>query len=292
MRRPYGSLSHMSDRCRPVLRLRRRRHEAMVLRLAASFAFGAIFCAAPGFARTLEDILSAKSLEICVQEDNAPFSSEGAQPTGVFLDLGDAIAERLGVKAKYTWLFSAEYVRKTDCDVIPAVANLPGDDPIRLTVPYAAVRSVLVVAKDHPPVHNLDELRAGHIAVLATSWARHVLNAAGFSLWVRFLTNDEILDAVAKGEADAGIVPLPAYQWRLHLDATTPLRAEEGVKLDPGFDYQVSMGIRRADVATAARINEILRQLIDDESVEKIFSRYGLRYEAPAPDANRLPKQN
>lgn len=274
----------MFCRCRRSLRQRRGRSKAIAVGLALSLS--TLGAGAPASARPLDEILGAKSLDICVQEDNLPFSSARAKPGGVFLDLGTAIAERLGVEAKYTWLFSAEYVRKTDCDLIPAVANLPGDDPIRLTIPYMAVRSVLVLAKDHPPVKELDELRSGHIAVLATSWARHVLNAAGLPLWVRFLTNEEILDAVAKSEADAGIVPLPAYQWRMRRDAGAPLRVDEDVKLDPGFNYQVSMGLRRANAATVTRINEILRQMIADGSIEKIFARYGLSYEPPPIVAN------
>lgn len=252
-------------------------------------SFAASGVGAPASARPLEEILRANSLNICVQEDNLPFSSEQPRPNGVFLDLGNAVGERLGVKAKYTWLFSAEYVRKTDCDVIPAVAALQNDDPVRQTIPYMAVRSVLVVRKDHAPVHELADLRIGHTAVLATSWARHVLNASGFPLWVRFLTNDEILDAVEKGEADAGVVPLPAYQWRLRRDPDSPLRVEDGVKLDPSFDYQVSMGLRRADPATVGRFDEILRELMKDGAMEKIFADYGLSYERPVDDLQPFP---
>ncbi|WP_187148678.1 substrate-binding periplasmic protein [Methylocella silvestris] len=225
--------------------------------------------------------MSSKSLEICVQEDNAPFSSERPKPAGVFIDLGDAIGKRLGVEVKYTWLFSAEYIRKTGCDLIPAVAQIEGDDPLRQTIPYMEVRSVLAVARDHPPIGDLSELRDGHIAVLATSWARHVLNGEGYNLWVRFLTNDEILDAVAKGDADAGVVPLFAFQTRLREDPALPLRVEEAVKLDPSFDYPASMGLRRADNAAVDRIDDILREMMRDGRIAEIFARYGLSYEPP-----------
>lgn len=287
MSRPFGSLSPMFCRFRQSRGRMPRRIERMALALAACFA--ATGSGAPVFARSLADMLDAKRLNICVQEDNAPFSMDGAKPRGVFIDLGDAIAKRLGVKANYIWLFSAEYVRKTDCDLIPAVADIPGDDPIRRTVPYLSVRSVLVIKKDRPPVEDLEALRGGHIAVLATSWARHVLNEAGYQLWVRFLTNDEILDAVAKGDADGGVVPLPAYQWRMHTDAGTPLRVEENIKLDPSFNYQVSMGLRRVDAATVGRFDEILRQLMEDGAMEKIFAGYGLSYERPADDSQPFP---
>ena len=256
-----------------------------------TLSLSAIGSGASAWARPLAEMLRANSLDVCVQEDNRPFSSTQPTPNGVFIDLGNAVAARLGVEPKYTWLFSAEYVRKTDCDIIPAVAAIPNDDPVRQTIPYMVVRSVLVVRKDHALIHQLDDLRAGHIAVLATSWARHVLNAAGFPLWVRFLTNDEILDAVENGDADAGVVPFPAYQWRLRRQPDSPLQVEVGIKLDPSFDYRVSMGLRRADSSTVSRFDEILRQLMQDGAMEQIFARYGLRYERPEPDPHPAPKE-
>lgn len=240
----------------------------------------------PLTARPLDEIIRAKRLNICVQEENLPFSSESPQPGGVFLDLGKAIAWRLGVEAKYTWVFSAEYVRKTDCDLIPAVASLPNDDPIRQTSAYMAVRSVLVAGNNHTKIRALDELRTGHIAVLAESLARHVLNMQGYPLWVRFLTNDDILDAVEKGEADAGVVPLPAYQWYIRQHPGSTLRVEEAVKLDPAFDFQIALGLRRADTGTVQRFNEILRQMRDQGVMAEIFARYNLSYEPPAPEQN------
>ena len=273
----------MSCRCRQSSSRTPRLNRATAFGLALSLL--AIGGAASTSARPLDEILRDNSLNICVQQDNAPFSVERPKPSGIFLDLGDAVAKRLGVAANYTWLFSAEYVRKTSCDLIPAVAALPNDDPVRQTIPYMAVRSVLIARKDHAPILELADLRSGHTAVLATSWARHVLNAAGFPLWVRFLTNDAILDTVEQGEADAGVVPFPAYQWRLRQHPDSPLVVADGVKLDPSFDYDVSMGLRRADAATVGRFDEILRQLIEEGAMEQIFARYGLSYEPPAGDA-------
>ncbi|WP_395696858.1 biotin/lipoyl-containing protein [Methylocella sp.] len=199
---------------------------------------------------------------------------------GIFIDIGDALARNLGVEAEYTWLFSAEYIRKTDCDLVPAVA-IEGDDPLKQTIPYVRVRSTLVVPKDRAPAHDLAEFKSGHVAVLATSFARHVLNEQGYSLWVRFLENDEILDAVAKGEADGGLLPLYAFQWRAHLDPALPLRAESSVALDPSFDYSAAMGLRRADAAALRKIDEALGKMIEDGALQAIFSRYGLTYEKP-----------
>lgn len=234
-----------------------------------------------GFARPLAEILSSGALKICVQEDNQPYSSARPKPKGIFIDIGDALARNLGVEAEYTWLFSAEYIRKTDCDLVPAVASIEGDDPLKQTIPYVRVRSTLVVPKDRAPAHDLAEFKSGHVAVLATSFARHVLNEQGYSLWVRFLENDEILDAVAKGEADGGLLPLYAFQWRAHLDPALPLRTESSVALDPSFDYSAAMGLRRADAAALRKIDEALGKMIEDGELQAIFSRYGLTYEKP-----------
>lgn len=290
----FGNSLHIFCRCRQSRNLMPKLNKT----LAGGFALGVLGMAesVPLLARPLDEIMQTKSLNICVQEDNLPFSGEAPNPGGIFLDLGSAIADRLGVKAKFTWVFSAEYVRKTDCDLIPAVAALPNDDPVRQTSPYMAVRSVLVAGTDHVKLHGLDDFRTGHIAVQAASWARHVLNAAGYPLWVRFLTNDSILEAVEKGEADAGVVTLSAYQWFQRQHPHSPVRVEDDIKLDPAFDYQVAMGLRRADAGTVQRFDEILRQLREQGTMAEIFARYSLSYEPPGPDANgdpgKAPAQN
>jgi polar amino acid transport system substrate-binding protein len=292
----YGSSSLSSD----LFRRRRPRIRSDLVAAGAwrNLVYGlailvGILCTvvinSPSVAGSLEEIKRTHTFEICVQSDDLPFSNETGSPRGVLLELGDSVAQKLGVELKVKWIFSAEYVRKTTCDAIPVVAAIPGDDPLRLTDPYISIRTVVVVSSAHPPIRNLDDLRHDRVAVLAESWARHLLNQEGITLRVRFLTNEAALDAVVANDADAAVVTLLSYDWYKHQHPGIALRAEEGFVLDPDLDYVASFGLRHSDQQAAAKVGEVLQGLISDGTLAQIFASYGLRYERPAhvtPTAN------
>jgi len=114
--------------------------------ILACVAVGLLGSICAAHSRPLDEILQSGFFEICLQEDNAPFSDREASK-GIFLDMGEVIAKDVGVKLTKTWLFSAEYIRKTSCDEVPTVADIPNDDPLRLTIPYFDVRTVLVMSQ-------------------------------------------------------------------------------------------------------------------------------------------------
>ncbi len=230
------------------------------------------------WSRPLDEIMDSGAFNICVQEDDEPFSDR-ASSKGIFLDIGDLIAKDLDVKLTATWIISAEYIRKTSCDAVPAVADIPNDDPLRLTIPYLEVRTILVTPQSAAPVKAISELESGRIAVLANSYARHDLNRQGLNLSVAFLENRDILKSVAAGENAAGVVTLPTFEWYLH-QHHAPLRARTGL-LDEAYDYPASIGLRRADKALLDKVNAVLKRIMADGSLERIFATYGLAYEAP-----------
>jgi polar amino acid transport system substrate-binding protein len=236
----------------------------------------------PAEARSLDEIIRTHTFDLCAVRENMPFSADESPARGALVDLGAAVAQRLGVESKISWLFSAEYARKTDCDAIPAVAAIPDDDPLRLTIPYLKVRTVLVVRSGHRAVASVDDLRSDTVAVLAESWARHLLNMAHLNLKVAFLQSGEILAAVANGDVDAGVVTLPYFEWYHHEHPESDLRAEDRYVIDPSLDYVAAFGLRHADIETVKTFNQILTALIADGSISRIFALYGMRYEPPS----------
>ena len=234
--------------------------------------------ATPARSRPLEDILASGTFDICVQEDSAPFSDQ-TSGTGIFIDLGRLIAQHLGVQLTETWLFSAEYARKTSCDALPAVADIPGDDPLRLTIPYLKVRTALVTRAGAPPVKTLADIAKGRVAVLANSYARHDLNKRGINLSVAFLENKDVLAAVDHGDDNAGVVTLFSLEWYVHQnDALLRANLEP---LGEVYDYDAAIGLRHADPPLLKKINVILQTSMRDGTLANIFEKYGLQYEPP-----------
>lgn len=235
--------------------------------------------ATKGRARSLEEVKEAGEIEVCLQDEAPPFSNRVSN-SGVFVELGQLIARDLGVKLKESWVISAEYVRKTTCDLLPAVGDLPSDDPIKRTKPYMMVRSVLVTKADAPPVNNLSDIGSGRVAVLAGSYARHDLTRRGVRLSVAFIENDEILAAVAEGRVFAGVVTRASFE---HYVAThhVALRANDR-PLAAAYDYAVSVGLRRADPELVTRVDAAVTAAARRGDLEAIFQKHGLTF-SPVP---------
>jgi polar amino acid transport system substrate-binding protein len=141
--------------------------------------------------------------------------------------------------------------------------------------------AVVISGAAFGPADTLDRFRGGHVAVPSGSWAHKLLDERGIPVWVRFRTDPEIADAVARGDADAGIVSDLAAGWyRLrHGDAgihvaDTLLDADE-------FAFDVAIDLLDTDASTLERVNTIVRSRLADGAIARIGQRYG-SYHPPA----------
>lgn len=256
---------------------------------AACFLVPAVSAAVP--AGTLDDMRRAGRFEICAAPDALPFSIREPGPPGFQLELGEQIARGLGLDFKVTWIKSKEYAGRTGCDAFMSAASLPEDAaeraeaatspparrfPRLLTRPYLPVRFVLVAPASRGDIRGLDDLRTGHVAVPSGSLAHYVLNGRGIPVWVRFTTDAEILEAVAAGEADAGVVSLPGLGWYHEHTGNREIDAVKGVVVDPSLDYEAGIALRRSDLATVRAVEAVLDRLEADGSLARILGRYGL----------------
>jgi polar amino acid transport system substrate-binding protein len=69
------------------------------------------FVAAPAVARPLDDVVASKTLKVVVYDNNAPFSwADNGESKGIDVDLGRAIAKKLGVEAEIMLRMNGEKV--------------------------------------------------------------------------------------------------------------------------------------------------------------------------------------
>jgi polar amino acid transport system substrate-binding protein len=135
--------------------------------------------------------------------------------------------------------------------------------------------AVVVDTGGRGPVDSLDALRDRHVAVPSGSWAHRYLDARGIPVWVRFRTDPEIIDAVVRGAADAGVVSDVAAGWYRQQAGAANLRVLDTL-LDPDeFGFDVAIDLLDTDAATLARVNGIVRARLDDGAIAAIGRRYG-----------------
>jgi polar amino acid transport system substrate-binding protein len=247
----------------------------------------ALACAAAATspARTLPEMAASNEFVICAAPDDMPFSRRDGTPAGLYVDLGRLVASDLGLGLGVRWIPRRELAHRVGCDAIMGTAVVKAaDHPTSwrnvATIPWMRAGAV-VVDTGRGPVDTLDALRHRHVAVPSGSWAHRWLDAHGVPVWVRFRTDPEIIDAVVRGDADAGVVSDVAAGWYRQQSGAARLRVLDTL-LDPDeFGFDVAIDLLDTDAATLARVNGIVRSRLADGAIAAIGMRYG-GYRPPA----------
>jgi len=98
---------------------------------------------------------------------------------------------------------------------------------------------------------------------------------------VPFGFEDDMLEAVAKGEVDAGTVSAASagyFNLRNPGRRVTIVHAEDS---QPELQWTVGVGMRRADDALVENVNRALAALLADGALAAIYARYGVTHRNP-----------
>jgi len=223
--------------------------------------------------------LGARELSVCADPNNLPYSNRAGQ--GFENRIASLVARDLRADLRYYWLPQWRgYARKTlqqhRCDLIPGIAQ--ADESVLATIAYYRGTYALVYSPARfPGLASLDDarLRSARIGVQVvgidatpTPAARALAqrgivgNVVGYPVMGETPSAARIVDAIADGTLDAGIVwsPQPGYfvaKRRLALDVV-PIRHDAA---DPAFDFAIAMGVRRGDVELQQTVNASLARL-------------------------------
>lgn len=240
-------------------------------------------------ARTLDEIIQSHSFSICASQEDLPFSAKNSSIPGFYIEIAQKIADSLGVELKVDWIPSREQIRYTKCDAVMGEATFDNGNslvgiekktikPKILTIPYMMVSSVLVLPNRNHEIHSMGDLKNLHVAVPSGSISHKLLNDSGVPVWVRFRNDVEIIDAVLSGQADAGVVSQVGLGWYRTNNPHTDLTVISNVLTDPELQFKVAIGLRRTNVETVTRVNEILRKLMNDGVIPEILRKYGTKF--------------
>jgi polar amino acid transport system substrate-binding protein len=229
-------------------------------------------------ARSLDVIRATGELHLCAHPNSLPYASKGGNPPGFQIELGEALAEKLGVLLVTEWIVVSSQVFRTDCDIVlDAIADpeAQADTGLRISKPY--YRSGVGLAVPHGSAltsfANLNDrtkvgVQVGSVAAMMLNQQHVRTSSFGFE--------EDILEALAAGEIDAAAVtPLSAGYYNL----THPSR---GFVIVPPDETQGSLvwnaaaGLRKPDDRLVGAIDEALGRLRSDRTIEKIYAKYGI----------------
>jgi ABC-type amino acid transport substrate-binding protein len=234
-------------------------------------------------AKPLADIQAAGEISLCANPNALPFASEKGDPPGFQIEIARAIAKELGVKLRTAWIVPRRRAADLDCDLLMDTILVPGLQPpsLKTSVPYQRSGVALAVAPGRAPAGSYAELKRGtRVGVLHNSVASMVISRTPASM-VPFGFEEDMLDAVAKGEVDAGAVSTSSagyFNLRNPDRRITVVHAEDA---EPELRWTVGVGMRRADEALVQRVNQAIATLLSDGSISAIYSRYGIEHRKP-----------
>jgi polar amino acid transport system substrate-binding protein len=234
-------------------------------------------------AAPLESVRERGIFGICAHPDALPYSSQDRTTPGFQIEIAEAIAKQLGVRLHVDWIVFTRHARRTDCDatigsIVKADDGGPRRGP-RLTKPYVTSGYVLVVPAKAASVERLEDVK-GKIAVEHTSWPHYVLDQRKIPVST-YGSPFDVLDAVTKGQAAAGLVSDAYAGWYLKLQPGT-IKISETYVPERDFRWNVAIALRNADTPLVDAVNRALDTLIADRTIPKIFERYGITYRPPS----------
>ena len=234
-------------------------------------------CGAKG--KTLEEVKAAGKLTVATSPDFPPFESlEGDKVVGIEVDIMELVAAELGVELEIVQMdFDAVLLgvqsAKYDCGMSGITASEDRKQNMLFTTPYYNAAQVIVVKADSP-IKSKADLAGKAVSVQTGTTADAGCTEAGYNVQA-FAANADAKAALATGKVDAWVVDnLTALQMVEDGDGLVVL--EEKMTEEP---YAFAFAFGSEDLV--AEIDVVLKKLVADGTIEKIFAEYGETYFKP-----------
>jgi polar amino acid transport system substrate-binding protein len=208
---------------------------------------------------------------------------ESGEPRGVTVDLGAALAQRLGVRVEYRVFLNSGECTDATRDGLVDVAFMPVDDARRKKVAFGPSYYVLestYLVSGPSGITSLAEIDRAGVRVVA------IADTTTFRAATRTLKNispvavrsiEEAVEMVRSGRADA--LGLSRDSLRALLPAVPGSRL-----LDGGFqETGIAIAVAQGRPAALACVTSFLEEAKASGVVRRAFDRVGLQDEAVAP---------
>lgn len=244
---------------------------------AAAAAALTTLVAAPAFAgENLDQIKSAGVIKIGTEGTYAPFTfhDKSGKLVGFDVEIGEAVAAKLGVKAEFIEGKWDGLIAGLDANRYDTVINQVGITEARkqkydFSEPYIASKAVLIVKEGNEDIKGFDDLKGKTSAQSLSSNFGKIAEAAGAEL-VGTDGFDQSIQLVLTGRADATINDSLSF---LDFKKQQPQAPVKVVAEKPDADYS-GIIVRKGDADLVAAINKALADIKADGTYKTISDKY------------------
>ena len=234
-------------------------------------------------ARSLEAIRQRGALTLCAHPNALPYASKRDVVPGFQVEIARALAQRLGVSLEQHWVINSFQYRRADGDIVlDAITDqaILAEVGLRVSRPYHRSGVTLAVGAGST-VASLTELGSDlRVGVQVGSMASMTLNKRGVQT-SPFAFEDEIMDALAKGEIDAAAVKPTAIGWFNLTHPDGRVRRIPAFEDDPNLNWNVAVGMVSPDEKLRQDVDAALQALLADGTLARIYARYDVELRPP-----------
>jgi polar amino acid transport system substrate-binding protein len=238
----------------------------------------------PAVARPLDQVRESGAIALCAHPNALPFSAKEGARHGFQIELGQAIADKIGVGFETHWAVAAHDLDRADCDfVLDAIADpeAQNESRLKLSKPYGGSGVALAVRTDNGAIHAFADLAAaGKIGILPGSMAAMYLGQHGVHTSPAGFESD-LLDEVAAGELAGAAVTPTAIGFYNAQHAGQPMKTVAVFVAVRDLNWNLAAGLVKPDAALTAAVNTALDKLQAAGTIKAIYARYGIALSPP-----------
>lgn len=232
----------------------------------------------------------------CADPFAHPYSQQNADPPGFDVEIMRAVAKRGGMRLELYWANTASRggtarafrtsIFAKRCDVFLGLSDNGDDDmlmhKLAYTKPYFGMGYVLVTQGKAKGMKSIEEVKAAAMKV-------GVAMSTPMDDWLfthetpreLFLDNRRMMQAMTKGEIDAGMV------WSTSLGVArvefpnASFAMAEGFVPGEGLRYNGNWVVRKEDKSLLQFLNEGIDELLSNGRIKAIIESYGVPFYQP-----------
>jgi polar amino acid transport system substrate-binding protein len=227
----------------------------------------------------------AKPLRLCADPTNLPFSSDKPETPGLYLEIGQAIAQKLGRPVAFNWYksyFGKRTVRETllskRCDAmvgLPLVDDFMGPAVV-FSKPIGREGYALVSAEGRK-IAGIDDLKGLRVAVQYESTPQNLLALNNEIEKITVLSPDEGMRALDDGKVDAAFIWAPVAGW---LNKTVyGNKYQIAMTMGQGLLWETAIGFAKNTDDLRDEIDAVLPGL--RSQIDALFEKYGVPNTSP-----------
>ncbi|HEX3988986.1 MAG TPA: transporter substrate-binding domain-containing protein, partial [Verrucomicrobiae bacterium] len=204
-----------------------------------------------------------------------PDPQKPEQLTGFEFDLANALAAKLGVKAKMVqnqWDQLIPALQRGNFDIILNGLEITAENRQRIAMsqPYYVYAQQIVTLAKATGMEKLENLKGHRVGVLSSTVAQRLVTGLGGTDVRIYPGNVESFRDLKADRIDAVVLDLPIAIFYARPDPELQL---SGPPFAPGY---YGIGVLQEDATLLAALNVAIAQLSEDGTLERIYRKYDL----------------